>query len=99
MFRQGTFADKEIEWEGNFVKGNQWATDNPLTTANYAQIYGLPGENTGKPDWIVEGRVRGSYATRPAPASHNNPLNTGGATEVLPNNPNDVMLDFFHMPD
>ena len=46
VFRQGTFADEAIGWKGNFVKGKQWATDNPLTTPNYAQKYGLPAENT-----------------------------------------------------
>ena len=100
VFRQGTFADEAIGWEGNFIKGKQWATDNPLTTPNYAQKYGLPAENTAKPDWIVGGRIQsGQLTTRPAPASHNNPFNTGGATEVLPNNPNNVQLDWFHMPD
>jgi hypothetical protein len=99
VFRQGTFADEAIGWEGNYVKGRQWATDNPLTTPNYAQKYGLPAENTGKPDWVVGGRTQGPYTTRPAPPSQNNPLNTGGATEVLPQNPNDVRLDWFHMPD
>jgi hypothetical protein len=99
VFRQGTFADEALGWEGNYVKGRQWATDNPLTTPNYAQKYGLPAENTGKPDWIVGGRTQGPFTTRPAPGSHNNPLNTGGATEVLPQNPNDVRLGWFHMPD
>jgi hypothetical protein len=99
VYRQGTFADEATGWKGNYVKGKQWATDNPLTTPDYAKKYGLPGENTGKPDWIVGGRPRGDYTTRPAPPSHNNPANTGGATEVLPSNPNDVFLDFFHMPD
>jgi hypothetical protein len=99
VFRQGTFADEALGWEGNYVKGQQWATDNPLTTPNYAQKYGLPAENTGKPDWIVGGRTQGPYTTRPAPRSHNNPLNTGGATEVLPQNPNKVILDWFHMLD
>lgn len=99
VFRQGTFADDAVGWEGNYVKGRQWATDNPLTTPDYAKRYGLPTENTGNPDWVVGGRTTGPYSTRPAPASHNNPLNTGGATEVLPQNPNDVILDWFHMPD
>lgn len=99
VYRQGTFPDDAIGWEGNYVKGKQWATDNPLTTPNYAKKYGLPAENTGSPDWVVKGRIEGSYSTRPAPASHNNSANTGGGTEVLPNNPNDVKLDWFHMPD
>jgi len=99
VFRQGTFADPATGWKGNYVKGQQWATDNPLTTPNYAQKYGLPAQNTAKPDWVVGGRVQGPYTTRPAPPSHNNPLNTGGATEVLPGNPNNVRLDWFHMPD
>lgn len=99
VFRQGTFADPATAWKGNYVKGPQWATDNPLTTPNFAQKYGLPAQNTGRPDWVVGGRVQGPYTTRPAPSSHNNPLNTGGATEVLPGNPNNVRLDWFHMPD
>jgi hypothetical protein len=99
VFRQGTFPDPATGWKGNYVKGQQWATDNPLTTPDYAQKYGLPSENTGKPDWVVGGQVEGPYTTRPAPASHNNPFNTGGATEVLPQNPNNVRLDWFHMPD
>ncbi|MBI2344123.1 MAG: hypothetical protein HYV02_07305, partial [Deltaproteobacteria bacterium] len=98
IFRQGTFADETLGWEGNAVKGKQWATDNPLTTPDYAKHYGLPAKNTGKPDWVVGGRSQGPYTTQPAPASHNNPLNTGGATEVLPQDPNNVILDWFHMP-
>ena len=58
----------------------------------------LPAENTGKPDWVVKGRVKGDATTRP-PASHNNSANTGGGTEVLPAEPDDVTLDWFHMPD
>ena len=99
VYRQGTFADDAVGWKGNKVKGEQWATDNPLTTSDYAKKYGLPAENTGKPDWVVKGRIEGDYSTRRAPASHNSPANTGGGTEVLPNNPNDVKLDWFHMPD
>jgi hypothetical protein len=99
VFRQGTFANEATGWEGNYVKGRHWATDNPVTTPNYAQRYGLPAENTSKPDWIVGARVQGPYTTRPAPQSFNNPLNTGGATEVVPRNPNNVRLDWFHMPD
>ncbi len=99
VFRQGTFADETLGWAGNYVKGLQWASDNPLTTPDYAKKYGLPAENTGNPDWIVGGRIQGPYTTRPAPPSHNNPGNTGGAPEVLPQNPNDVSLDWFHMPD
>jgi len=32
-------------------------------------------------------------------SSHKNPLNTGGAPEYLPRDLDDVILDFFHMPD
>jgi len=99
VYRQGTFADEAVGWEGNVVKGKQWANDNPLTTPDYAKKYGLPAENTGKPDWVVKGRVKGDVTTRPAPASHNNSANTGGGTEVLPAEPDDVTLDWFHMPD
>jgi len=99
VFRQGTFADEETGWDGNYVKGKQWATDNPLTTPNYSQKYGLPSENSGNPDWVVKGHLDADYSTRPAPASHNNPANTGGGTEIIPDNPEDVRLDWFHMPD
>ena len=99
VFRQGTFADEAAKWDGNYVKGKQWATDNPVTTPDYAKKYGLPVENTGKPDWVVGGRTKGPYTTRPAPPSHNTPANTGGGTEMLPKNVDDVMIDWFHMPD
>ena len=98
-FRQGTFADKAADWEGNFIKGKQWAADNPLTTKGYAQKYGLPKENTGKPDWVVKGHITEKYTTRPAPASHNNPVNKGGGIEIKLDEPNKVKLDWFHMPD
>jgi RHS repeat-associated protein len=98
-YRQGTFANDAIEWKGNFVKGKQWATDNPLSTQDYAKKYGLPAENTGKPDWIVKGQVDGKYSMRPAPASHNQPSNTGGGIEILPDNANAVRLKWFHMPN
>ncbi|MBP7216463.1 MAG: RHS repeat-associated core domain-containing protein, partial [Candidatus Omnitrophica bacterium] len=96
VYRQGTFADESTGWEGNLVKGKQWAIDNPASTPNFAQKYGLPAENSGNPDWIAGGKVVGEYGLRPAPASHNNPANPGGRTEV---NSNDVQLDWFHMRD
>ena len=99
VYRQGTFADEAVGWEGNYIKGQQWAAENPLTTPNYAQKYGLPAENSATPDWIVGGKVDGPYTTRPTPASHNSLLNTGGGNEILPQNPNNVKLDWFHMPD
>lgn len=71
---------------------------NPLTTPDFPKRYGLPAENA-RPDWVVGGRIRGDYQVRPAPPSHNNPLNTGGAPEYIPRNPDDVILEFFHMPD
>jgi len=99
VYRQGTFANEAVGWEGNFVKGKQWANDNPSATPGYAKKYGLPAENTGKPDWIAKGRIQGDYRTRPAPASHNNPANSGGGMEILPSNPDNVRLDWFHMTD
>ncbi|MFH0344658.1 MAG: RHS repeat domain-containing protein [Chromatiales bacterium] len=99
VYRQGTFANEALGWEGNFVKGKQWANNNPLAIPDYAKKYGLPAENTGKPDWIAKARVQGDYRTRPAPASHNNPANSGGGMEILPNNPDNVRLDWFHMSD
>lgn len=61
VYRQGTFADEATDWSGNYVKGKQWATENPLTTPDYAKKYGLPAENTGR-DWVVSGRVQVSLA-------------------------------------
>jgi RHS repeat-associated protein len=98
VFRQGTFADEAVGWPGNFVKGKQWASDNPLTLRDFPKRYGLPSENA-TPDWVVGGRLRGDFRVQPAPASHNNSLNTGGAPEYLPTDPDDVTLEFFHMPD
>jgi RHS repeat-associated protein len=98
LYRQGTFSDPSKGWEGNYVKGKQWATDNPLTTADYAQKYGLPACNA-QPDWVVKGRIDGPYSTQPAGPSWDNPANTGGATEVVPKNPDSVRLEWFHMPD
>lgn len=80
------------------MKGKQWAGENPLATQDFPKRYGLPAENTA-PDWVVGGRIRGDYEVRPAPASHNNPFNTGGAPEYIPRNSDDVLLEFFHMPD
>ena len=99
VYRQGTFSDESIGWKGNYVKGRQWAKENPITTKNYPKKYGLPAENTGKPDWVVGGTTKGPYTTRPAPASHNIPANSGGGLEILPKTFDDVMLDWFHMPD
>jgi hypothetical protein len=99
VYRQGTFADESVGWDGNYVKGQQWAGENPLTTPNYAQRYGLPAENTMRPDWVAGGKTTGAYSTRPSPPSHNNLFNTGGGPEILPQNPDRVRLDWFHMLD
>jgi hypothetical protein len=99
VYRQGTFADTATGWKGNYIKGRQWASDNPLTTPNYSKKYGLPAENTGKPDWVAKGRTTGPHSTRAAPASHNNPANSGGGEEIVPFESRDVELDWFHMPD
>jgi len=98
VFRQGTFADDAVGWKGNYLKGKQWAGKHPLTTPNYAKRYGLPAENT-KPHWVTGGKTTGPYTTRPAPPSHNSPINTGGGPEILPKDPNSVRLDWFHMLD
>jgi hypothetical protein len=50
------------------------------------------------PDWVVKGTVTGKYTTGSAPASHNNPANTGGGIEVTPKSRKGVGLDWFHMP-
>jgi RHS repeat-associated protein len=98
VFRQGTFANEAVNWEGNYLKGKQWAAENPLTTPDYAKKYGLPSQNA-KPDWVIQGTLQGGYKSGPAPASHNNPLNTGGGLEIRPKNVGSVRLDWFHMPD
>lgn len=102
--KQTIQGDIEAESEQDAInkltrKGKQWATENPLTTPSYSQKYGLPAQNTGKPDWVVTGHVQGEYGTQPAPGSYNNPANTGGAAEVIPRNPDDVVLDSFYMPE
>jgi hypothetical protein len=93
VYRQGTFPGKSM------IKGSKWAPENPLTTPNYAQKYGLPAENSGKPDWVVKGRVQGEYTSGSAPAGHNASQNTGGATEIIPHDPSSVQLEWFHMPE
>jgi hypothetical protein len=97
VYRQGTFAD-DSGWPGNSIHGGEWAPENPLTTSGFAKKYGLPFENTGNPDWVIKGQLRGEYGLGPAPASYNYPANIGGAIEIRPYNPNDVKLDYFHMP-
>jgi len=99
VFRQGTFANDAKDWKGNYVIGKEWANRNPLSTSDYAKKYGLPAENSGKPDWVVKGTLQGPYTVRPAPGSHNNPANKGGAKEIIPSDPSDVRLNWFHMTD
>ena len=98
-YRQGTFENPELDWPGNRVKGAEWSPEHPLTTPEYAKKYGLPAENSGKPDWVAKGRVEGEYSSGPAKPSRNAPQNTGGATEIRPKDPEQVQLDWFHMPD
>jgi RHS repeat-associated protein len=95
VYRQGTFPDPTKGWPGNRIFGQQWSPENPLTTGNYAQKYGLPGGNSGSPDWIIGGRVQGGFSTRSAPPSFDGAGNTGGSLEILPVN---VILDWFYMP-
>jgi len=83
----------------NYLKGRQWATDNPRTTPDFAKGYGLPAENTAPSNWVVKGRAEGEFTTRRAPPSHNYPANTGGRIKLLPANRGDVRLEWFHMPD
>ena len=93
IFRRGTFSG------GSKIKGGEWALENPLTSKDFAKKYGLPAENSGKPDWIIKGKIDGGYTYGPAPASYNAHGNIGNAIEIRPNSPNDVILDWFHMPD
>jgi len=98
VYRQGTFANKS-GWPGNKIKGGELATEHPLTTPHFDRDYGLPLENSGKPDWIIRARVNGQYTIGPAPPSYNNPKNIGGKLEIRPVNPDDSLLDWFHMTD
>jgi RHS repeat-associated protein len=99
LFRRGTFADSSRGWEGNQIKGQHWAAENPLTTPDFAKKCGLPAGNSAEPDWVIKGRLEGPSTSRAAPASHDNPLNTGGGGEILPQDPSRVRLEWFHMPD
>ncbi len=99
VYRQGRFADDNDNWEGNYVKGDQWSAKNPLTEPDFAKDYGLPKENSSDPDWIATGEITGGFTIRDAPPSYNNQANTGGGKEIVPNNPDeDVRLDSFTMP-
>lgn len=98
-YRRGTFSDEAKKWQGNYVKGQYWAADNPLTTPDYAKKYGLPAANSGAPDWVAGGRIVGPYKTQPSAASRDMPGNTGGGTEIFVEDPASVMLDWFYMPD
>lgn len=84
---------------GNRIKGGEWAKENPVSTREYPRKYGLPAENSGKPDWVVKGCAPISSPQGPAPPGYNAPYNIGGAIEVRPMNPDAVMLEWLHMPD
>jgi RHS repeat-associated protein len=96
LYRQGTFPNKALGWKGNQPKGQQWAPEHPLTTPGFAQKYGLPANNSGKPDWIVGGTTKGPYTVQKAPGSYDNPVNKGGGDEFIPS---DIHVNWFHMPD
>lgn len=98
VYRRGTLPNPDTKWEGNYIKGKCWALEHPLTTPDFEKKYGLPAENA-KPEWVVEGRVKGRFLTRPSPPGYNKPENTGGALEIYTEDPNSVILDWFHMPD
>ena len=86
LYRGGTFG------RSNVTDGQFWAPENPLNPG-YTNKYGV---DFSKTDFIIGGKqVPGSpYITRPAPSLGKN---AGGGIEIV-NNPNSVMLDFFHMP-
>ncbi|HWE03566.1 MAG TPA: hypothetical protein VG326_14265 [Tepidisphaeraceae bacterium] len=97
LYRRGTFADPARGWDGNFVKGSDWATVNPLLTPNYEQDYGLPAGNSGSPNWIAGGTINPNpncVGFGPAAPSGSNP---GGADEFNLA-PTDLTLNWFHMP-
>jgi hypothetical protein len=97
IYRQGKFPSKT--WGGNKIKGTEWAPKHPLRTSEFPKKYGLPAENSGRPDWVIRGNTGGgNYRSGPAPGSYNRPENIGGARQVVPADPNDVNLDWFHMP-
>ena len=99
LFRRGNFADPATGWEGNYVKGLDWSQQNPLTNPNYINDLGLPaGNSSAIPDWVAGGRLNtgaGSVSFGPAPGIGSNL----GGTPEFSLSPNDVTLEWFHMPD
>ena len=96
IFRRGNFPKEG--WKGNNPHAPDWAPENPLTTPNFPRDYGLPpGNSTPIPDWVVGGRLRpgANFRVEPAPGI---PPNPGGKLQVTVPNPNDVRLNYFHMP-
>lgn len=78
--------------ESNIGEGQFWAAEHPLNPG-YADKYGVASFQ--EPDFIVGGKLQNSnFITRPAPPV---PPNSGGGTEIV-TPPNNVRLDFFHMP-
>ena len=88
VYRQGAFGETKT------LGGQYWATDHPLSTADYGSRYGLPG-NTGS-DWVMGGKVRSgsNFVTRSAPGIGSN---AGGATEAVTES-GGVQTSWFHMP-
>ena len=85
LYKAGTFG------RSNAADSQFWASENPLTTPGYANKYGV---DFSKVDYIIGGKIKGPYITRPAPGLGKN---AGGALEVV-TDPFGVELDFFYMP-
>lgn len=99
LYRRGTFPDPDKNWDGNYVKGKDWSQENPLTTPDYADSYGLPsGNSSDMPDWVAGGHVNPDAGAASFGAAPGIGDNVGGAFETTAS-PSDVTLDWFHMPD
>jgi RHS repeat-associated protein len=86
LFKIGTM-DESFTNEAQF-----WSLENPLTTPNYAQNYGLPGSKP--PNFVQSGFLKPGqgFITKPADAIGQN---SGGAIEVV-TNPCAVRICYFH---
>ena len=86
LYRGGTIGRSET------TIAQFWATENPLTTPDYANKYGV---DFTKLDYIVMGKLKpgATVVTRPAVRLRNN---MGGAIEVI-TEPGSVEFEYFYM--
>jgi hypothetical protein len=111
-YRSGLLPNPEAGFQGTYLTGSlgQWSLTNPASQSNYADAQGLPAENQGPPDWITGGTINsdaGSVGYGPSDPQGDAefyfpgspvPTTAGGAPEFSVS-PNDLTLQWFHMPD